>query len=74
MNTFHEEAAAAHGAMNPKWAVEFKDGFTDAVVRVEVSAVDRQQAINKASDRLNTVDLSKPAPTLYFKSATQLSQ
>ncbi len=26
MSTFHEEAAAAHGAMNPKWAIEFKDG------------------------------------------------
>lgn len=69
MSTYHEEAAAAHGAMNPTWRVAFEDGFTGEVVEVVVRAAERQEAINKASYRLDTTDLSKPAPTLYFKTA-----
>lgn len=69
MSTYHEEAAAAHGAMNPTWRVTFEDGFTGETVEVEVRANERQEAINKATGRLNTADLSKPAPTLYFKAA-----
>lgn len=73
MSTYHEEAAASNGAMNPMWNVKFKDGISGDVVQVEVTAADRQQAINKATYRLNTADLAKPAPTLYFKSAGQLA-
>ena len=69
MSTYHEEAAAAHGAMNPTWCVTFEDGLTGETVEIEVRAAERQEAINKASDRLNTADLSKPAPALYFKTA-----
>ena len=69
MSTYHEEAAAAHGAMNPTWRVTFEDGFTGETVEVEVRAAESQEAINKATGRLNTADLAKPAPTLYFKAA-----
>lgn len=72
MSTFHEEAATAHGAGNPEWVVEFANAEGTNPVRIEVGAADRQQAINKASHRLNTADLSKPAPALYFRSARQL--
>lgn len=67
MSTYYEEAAAAHGAMNPTWRVTFEDGFTGETVEIEVRANERQEAINKATDRFNTADLSKPAPTLCFK-------
>lgn len=69
MSTYHEEAAAAHGAMNPMWRVTFEDGVTGKLVEVDVRAAKRQEAINKASDRLSTADLSKPAPSLQFHSA-----
>lgn len=72
MSTYHEEAAAAHGAMNPAWCVTFEDGFTGETVKVEVRAAERQEAINKATGRLNTADLSKPAPPLYFKTAQRV--
>jgi len=49
--------------------VTFEDGFTGETVEIEVRANERQEAINKATGRLNTADLSKPAPTLYFKAA-----
>lgn len=58
MSTYHEEAAAAHGAMNPTWYVTFEDGSTGETVEVEVRAAERQEAINKATGRLNTADLS----------------
>ncbi len=72
MSTFHEEAAMAHGAANPKWVVEFTNAEGTDPVRIEVGATDRQQAINKASYRLNTADLTKPVPALYFRTAKQL--
>jgi hypothetical protein len=72
MSTFHNEAAMAHGAGNPNWVVEFTNAEGTDLIRIEVGATDRQQAINKASYRLNTADLSKPALALYFRGAKQL--
>lgn len=66
MGTFHEEAAMAHGAGNPAWRVTFSDGFTGEEVTVDVRAAAYQQAVNKATDRLN-LDLRKPEGTYFFK-------
>ncbi|MFL9989035.1 hypothetical protein [Paraburkholderia sediminicola] len=71
MCTFHEEAAMAHGAGNPNWTVTFKDNWTGETFAVDVRSFDRQRAINKASDRINVADFSKPAPSLAFVSAKQ---
>lgn len=64
MSTFHEEAAMAHGAANPNWTIAFKDNWSGETLSVDVKAADRQQAINKASERINVADLAKPAPSL----------
>lgn len=66
MSTFYEEAAMAHGAGNPTWKVTFADGLTGCERHIEVRAAEHQQAVNKATDRLNR-DLSKPEGTYYFK-------
>ncbi|MFJ2991226.1 hypothetical protein [Pandoraea sp. NPDC087047] len=71
MSTFHEEAAMTRGAANPNWTVEFKDNWTGETFAVDVLAFDRQQAISKASDRINVADFSKPAPSLTFVSVKQ---
>lgn len=72
MSTFHDEAAMAHGAGNPKWLVEYRDAEGGNPVQIEVGATDREQAINKASQRLNTTDVMKPARQLYFRSANRV--
>lgn len=71
MSTLYDEAAMAHGAANPSWTVSFKDTWTGETFAVDVRASDRQQAINKASDRINVADFTKPAPSLTFLSANQ---
>lgn len=66
MSTFYEEAAMAHGAGNPTWNVTFHEGFSGKEVAVEVRAAEYQEAVNKATDRLN-MDFSKPEGSYYFK-------
>ncbi|MDQ1817791.1 hypothetical protein RBA41_31270 [Massilia sp. CCM 9210] len=72
MSIFHDEAAMAHGAGNPKWMVEYRDAEGGNSVQIEVGATDREQAINKATQRLNTADVRKPARALYFQSANRI--
>lgn len=71
MSTFHDDAALAHGAGAPKWTVEYRDAEGGNPVRIEVDAADREEAINKASQCLNTADVGKSARSLYFRSATR---
>jgi hypothetical protein len=71
MSTYCEEAAMAHGAANPVWSVLFKDNWTGESVTINVYAFDLEPAINKATDRINHADLSKPAPVLNLVSAKQ---
>lgn len=66
MSTFHEEAAMAHGAGNPMWTVTYLESFSGNEVAVEVPAAEYQEAVNKATDRLN-MDFSKPEGSYYFK-------
>lgn len=73
MSTFHEEAAMAHGADNPRWLVTYYENLTGEERSFEVGATDYQQAINKGTDRLN-LDLTKPAGYYYFKSCTRIEQ
>lgn len=63
MSTFHEEAAMAHGAGNPTWTVTY---FSGNEVAVEVRAAEYQEAVNKATQRLN-MDFSKPEGSYYFR-------
>ncbi len=72
MSTFHEEAAMAHGAGNPSWRVTFIENQTGNERDVEVGATDYQQAVNKATDRLNA-DFSKPGGAYYFKRCIRTS-
>lgn len=66
MSTYHEEAGLAHGAANPVWKVTFVEGFSGELLMVEVHAAEYQQAINKATGRLN-LDWRKPEGSYFFK-------
>lgn len=66
MSDYYEEAAMAHGAGNPWWEATFQEGFTGREVVVTVRAATHQEAINKATDRLN-LDLSKPEGAYFFR-------
>ena len=70
MSTFHEEAAMAHGAENPMWTVTYLESFSGNEIAVEVRAAEYQQAINKATDRLN-MDFSKQEGSYHFKRCIQ---
>ena len=59
MGTFHEEAAMAHGVGNPMWNVTYLESVSGKEITVEVRASERQEAVNKATQRLD-MDLSKP--------------
>jgi hypothetical protein len=67
MSTYHQEAAMAHGAGSPLWRVALEDDATGEVLTAEVVAADQKQAVDKASDRLNTADLSIPARQLHLR-------
>lgn len=71
MSNFHEEAAAAHGGNNPQWRVTFIENMKGASRYLDVAALNKQQAINKATQRLN-LDFTKPEGAYYFKSCVQL--
>lgn len=66
MSTFHEEAAMAHGAGNPTWTVTYLESFSGNEVAVEVRAAEYQEAVNKATQRLN-MDFSKAEGSYYFR-------
>lgn len=66
MSTYHEEAAMAHGAGNPMWNVTYLESFSGKEITVEVRASGQQEAVNKATQRLN-MDLSKPEGSYFFK-------
>ena len=70
MSTFHEEAAMAHGAENPMWTVTYLESFSGNEIAVEVRAAEYQQAINRATDRLN-MDFSKQEGSYHFKRCIQ---
>jgi hypothetical protein len=72
MSNFHDEAAMAHGAGNPKWIVENRDAEGGNPLRIEVGATNYKQAINLATQRLNTADVWKPARQLNFQSANRI--
>lgn len=55
----------------PNWEVEYRDADGGSVVRIKVTADDRQEAISNASGKLNCADI-KPARPLYFQAAKQL--
>lgn len=66
MSTFYDEAAMAHGAGNPRWSVTFVENISGEERQVDVGPTDYQQAINKATQRLN-LDFTKPEGAYHFK-------
>ena len=66
MSTFYDEAAMAHGADNPRWTVTFVENISGEERQEDVGATDYQQAINKATQRLN-LDFTKPEGAYRFK-------
>lgn len=72
MSTFYEEAAMAHGAGNPKWAVTFIENISGEERTEQVRASTYQQAINKGTDCL-TRDFSKPLGAYYFKRCVRVA-
>lgn len=66
MSTYYEEAAMAHGAGNPTWSATYFESFSGKEIKVEVRASDREEAVNKATQRLN-VDFSKPEGSYFLK-------
>lgn len=71
MSTYFEEAAMAHGADNPTWNVTFLENFSGKEITIKVSAAEYQQAVNKATQRLN-IDFSKPEGSYYFKRCAEV--
>lgn len=66
MSTYHEEAAMAHGTGNPMWNVTYLESFFGKEITVEVRASGRQEAVNKATQRLD-MDFSKPEGSYFLK-------
>lgn len=66
MSTYYEEAAMAHGAGNPMWKVTYLENFSGKEITVEVRASERQEAVNKATQRLD-MDISKPEGSYFLK-------
>ena len=66
MSTYHEEAVMERGAGNPMWNVTYLESFSGKEITVGVRASGQQEAVNKATQRLN-MDFSKPEGSYFLK-------